>query len=139
VKIKIVFDADLVVAGWLEGQGGRSGRLGSLVLAAYDGDRLHYAGNVGTGFTERKLADVGARLAELGEADFPFPREVLRGKPELRHAHWVPPVLVAIVQFRQLTGSGRLRAPSFKGLREDKRPDECTLEALRAAAGPAPA
>lgn len=139
VKIKIVFDADLVVAGWLAGQGGRSGRLGSLVLAAYDGDRLHYAGNVGTGFTERTLADVGARLAELGEADCPFPREVLREKPELRHAHWVPPVLVAVVQFRQLTGSGRLRAPSFKGLREDKRPDECTLEALRAAAGAAPA
>jgi bifunctional non-homologous end joining protein LigD len=139
VKIKVVFDADLVIVGWLEGQGGRSGKLGSLVLAAYDGDRLVYAGNVGTGFTERALAELGARLAELGEAECPFPKEVLREKPELRHAHWVPPVLVAVVEFRQLTASGRLRAPSFKGLREDKRPEECTLEALRAAAGASPA
>lgn len=135
LKIKATFDADLVVVGWTEGQKGRSGRLGSLVLAAYEGDDLRYVGNVGTGFTERKLAEVGAQLAELGEAPCPFPRQTLRDKPDLRQAHWVPPELVAVVEFRQLTAAAKLRAPSFKGLRDDKRPEECTLDALRAAAG----
>jgi bifunctional non-homologous end joining protein LigD len=135
LKIKAVFDADLVVVGWTEGQKGRSGKLGSLVLAAYDGGDLRYVGNVGTGFSERTLAQIGARLADLGEAPCPFSRETVRGKPELRQAHWVPPELVAIVEFRQLTAAGRLRAPSFKGLRDDKRPEECTLDALREAAG----
>lgn len=138
LKIKTTIDADLVIAGWTEGQKGRAGRLGALALAVYDGDRLHYAGNCGTGFTDRSLAEVGARLVELGEAPCPFPREVVRDKPELRHAHWVPPALVAIVEFRQLTGAGRLRAASFKGLREDKRPEECTLADLMAAAGATP-
>jgi bifunctional non-homologous end joining protein LigD len=134
LKIKTTIDADLVIAGWIEGQKGRAGRLGSLVLAVYDGPRLHYAGNCGTGFTDRSLAEVGARLAELGEAPCPFPRDVVRDKAELRHAHWVPPLLVATVEFRQLTGAGRLRAASFKGLRDDKRPEECTLQDLQAAA-----
>jgi bifunctional non-homologous end joining protein LigD len=135
LKIKTTIDADLVIAGWIEGQKGRAGRIGSLALAVYDGPRLHYAGNCGTGFTDRSLAEVGARLAELGEAPCPFPREIVRDKPELRRAHWVPPVLVATVEFRQLTVAGRLRAASFKGLREDKRPEECTLQDLMAAAG----
>ena len=67
--------------------------------------------------------------------EVPFTREMLKGKPELRHAHWVRPELVAVVEFRQLTSAGKLRAPSFKGLRDDKDPQECTFEELRRAAG----
>jgi bifunctional non-homologous end joining protein LigD len=135
VKFKTTVEADFVVAGWTEGKKGRSGRLGSLVLAVHDGPDLRYVGNVGTGFTDRTLAAVAARLAELGDAPSPFGRQTLRDKPELRHAHWVPPELVVVVEFRQLTTAGKLRAPSYKGMREDKRPEECTWEALREAAG----
>ncbi len=53
----------------------------------------------------------------------------------LRNARWCDPVLVAIVEFRELTAGLRLRAPSFKGLRDDKTADECTYEALVEAAG----
>jgi bifunctional non-homologous end joining protein LigD len=135
LKIKTTFDADVVIAGWNEGAGHRSGRLGSLVCAVYEGDALRYIGSVGTGFTAKTLEMLEDRLRPLGTEDQPFAREALKGKPELKHAHWVRPELVAMVEFRQLTSAGKLRAPSFKGLRDDKSPTECTFVELRAAAG----
>ena len=135
LKVKIVFDADVVVAGWTEGEGGRKGSLGSLVMAVYDGDDLRYVGNVGTGFNRDSLADALDRLHDLEEMAPPFPTAVLRSRAELRHAHWVTPSLVARVQHRQLTSAGRLRAPSFQGFREDKAPKDCTWAQLTEEAG----
>jgi bifunctional non-homologous end joining protein LigD len=131
LKIKTVLEADVVVVGWTEGGGRRAASLGSLVVAMYDNGQLRYVGNVGTGFSQRSLEEVMAKLLDLGEGEMPFPPATLREKPELRKAHWVPPRLVAIVEYRQLTGAGRLRAPSFKGFREDKSSEECTFEQLR--------
>jgi bifunctional non-homologous end joining protein LigD len=130
LKVKVVFDADVVVAGWTEGEGRRAGSLGSLVMAVYDGDDLRYVGNVGTGFDEASLADARDRLHELEETGPPFPDDVLRSRAELRKSHWVTPSLVARVEHRQLTSAGRLRAPSFQGFREDKTPRECTWQQL---------
>lgn len=130
VKVKTTLDADVVVVGWIEGGGGRSGTLGSLVAAVYHQGRLRHVGNVGTGFDRRSLEDAMARLRALGEAESPFPPPELRDRPELRKAHWVPPLLVARVEYRQLTSAGRLRAPSFQGFRDDKEPGECTYEQL---------
>jgi bifunctional non-homologous end joining protein LigD len=135
LKIKTTFEADVVIAWWSEGGGSRSGRLGSLVCATYDGGALRYVGGVGTGFTQATLSMLEDQLRPLATADVPFPREALKGKPELRQAHWVRPELVAVVEFRQLTSAGKLRAPSFKGLRDDKSPAECTFDELRRAAG----
>lgn len=135
LKIKTTFDADVVIAGWNEGGGHRSGRLGSLVCAVYDGDVLRYIGSVGTGFTAKTLEMLEEQLRPLETDEEPFAREGLKGKPELRHARWVRPELVAMVEFRQLTSGGKLRAPSFKGLRSDTSPAECTFMGLRAAAG----
>jgi bifunctional non-homologous end joining protein LigD len=53
-------------------------------------------------------------------------------RSELRRAHWVPPSLVGTVEHRGVTLAGRLRAPAFKGFREDKRPEECTYDQLSA-------
>jgi len=130
LKVKVVFDADVVVVGWTEGEGRRAGSLGSLVMAVYDGDDLRYVGNVGTGFDEASLADARDRLHELEETGPPFPDDVLRSRAELRKSHWVTPSLVARVEHRQLTSAGRLRAPSFQGFREDKNPGECTWQHL---------
>ena len=130
LKIKVVFDADVVVAGWTEGEGRRAGSLGSLVMAVYDGDQLRYVGNVGTGFNRDSLADALGRLHALEETEPPFRSEVLRSRPELRQAHWVAPSLVIRVEHRQLTSAGRLRAPSFQGFREDKAPSDCTWNQL---------
>jgi bifunctional non-homologous end joining protein LigD len=74
------------------------------------------------------------RLHALEETDPPFPPEMIRSRPELRHPHWVAPSLVAKVEHRQLTTAGRLRAPSFQGFREDKAPEECTWAQLEAEA-----
>ena len=134
LKVKVVFDADVVIVGWTQGEGRRAGTLGSLVMAVYDGDSLRYVGNVGTGFDRSSLDDAYVRLNRLEEADSPFPPEVRRSRPELRAAHWVEPSLVARVEHRQLTSAGRLRAPSFQGFREDKDPRQCTWDQLVAEA-----
>ncbi len=130
LKIKTVFDADAVVVGWTEGGGARSGSIGSLVLAMYEGDALRYVGNVGTGFNQKTMAEAVQRLADLPPTGLPFPSSIYRDRPELRRAHWVAPELVATVEYRQVTSAGRLRVPSFRGFRDDKAPEECTFDQL---------
>lgn len=130
LKVKLIFDADVVVAGWTGGEGRRAKSLGSLVMAVYDEGELRYVGNVGTGFDAAGLEEALDRLTSLEETGPPFGRDVIRSRPELRNAHWVEPVLVATVEHRQLTEAGRLRAPSFKGFREDKDPRDCTFDQL---------
>jgi bifunctional non-homologous end joining protein LigD len=130
LKIKTVFDADAIVVGWTEGGGARSGSIGSLVLAMFDGDALRYIGNVGTGFDQKTMAEAVRRLGDLPTTGSPFPASIYRDRPELRRAHWVVPALVATVEYRQVTSAGRLRVPSFKGFREDKAPAECTFDQL---------
>ncbi|HEX6222667.1 MAG TPA: non-homologous end-joining DNA ligase [Acidimicrobiia bacterium] len=136
LKVKVTFDADVVIVGWTEGEGRRQGRIGSLVMAVYDGDDLCYVGNVGTGFDQRSLHEAQERLGALEQTPPPFPVEVLRARSELRRARWVAPELVARVEHRQLTDAGRLRAPSFQGFREDKEPWQCTIDQLTKGVGP---
>jgi bifunctional non-homologous end joining protein LigD len=135
LKVKVTFDADVVIVGWTDGEGRRAGTLGSLVMAVYDAGGLRYVGNVGTGFDRRSLDDALDRLGALEDTVPPFGSDVVRSRSELRRTHWVVPSLVATVEHRQLTGAGRLRSPSFKGFREDKEPEECTYDQLVAEAG----
>ncbi|WP_433189170.1 non-homologous end-joining DNA ligase [Actinoallomurus sp. CA-150999] len=126
IKVKNVRHQEVVVAGWIPGAGRRADLIGSLSLGVYDGDRLRYAGNVGTGFTEADLRDMAARLAPLARDEEPFdppaPREVAR------RAHWVRPALVGEVAFGEWTPDGVLRHPSWRGLRPDKQPREVHRE-----------
>jgi bifunctional non-homologous end joining protein LigD len=130
LKIKTSFDVDVVVVGWSEGSGQREGTLGALVMGLYDEGTLRYAGKVGTGFDRHTLTETLGRLVELGEGSPPFDADVLRSAAELRKVHWVPPRLVATIEYRQVTSAGRLRAPSFKGMRTDKHPEQCTVDQL---------
>ena len=130
LKVKVTFDADVVVVGWTEGEGSRAGSLGSLIMAAYDGNHLRYVGNVGTGFNIRSLPEIFDQLTALPETEQPFPQDVLRSRPEQRRAHWVTPSLVAVVEHRGITSAGRLRSPSFQRFRDDKKPEECTFDQL---------
>jgi bifunctional non-homologous end joining protein LigD len=115
---------DVVIAGWEEGQHGRAGQLGALLVGVHDGDgRLVYAGQVGTGFSNKALADMKQRLAELATDEPAFADLAAVPKREVRGAHWVRPTLVASVEFRNWTAEGRLRAPSYKGLRPDIAPE----------------
>jgi bifunctional non-homologous end joining protein LigD len=125
-KVKHVRMQEVVIAGWRPGQGRREGLVGSLILGVQGPDGLEHAGGVGTGFTERMLRDLAARLGPLARATSPFARELPRA--ETRDARWVEPRLVGEVLFTEWTPDGRLRHPSWRGLRPDKRPEEVRRE-----------
>ena len=128
LKIKTHGRQEFVIAGYTKGQGRRSGRFGSLVLGVWRGDELSYAGNVGTGFTDKDIDELLRKLRPL-ETSTPSFAEVPK-MPKVKKADvvWVKPELVAEVEFVEWTHDGRLRAPSFQGLREDKSSHEVHRE-----------
>jgi bifunctional non-homologous end joining protein LigD len=123
VKFPLKQRQDVVIAGWEEGQHGRAGQLGALLVGVHEGGRLIYAGQVGTGFTNAALREMQQRLTVLATDEPPFADLAAIPKREVRGAHWVRPTLVASVEFRNWTAEGRLRAPSYKGLRPDITPE----------------
>ena len=140
VKVKHTRRQELVIGGWLPGDGRRSERIGALLVGYHHGavptpddgsagpepaaSRLRYAGRVGTGFTDSVLDDLAQRLAPLRRVTSPFdPRPRLP-----RNAVFVEPSLVAEIEFAQWTADGVMRAPSFKGLRDDKSAGDVVLE-----------
>lgn len=135
LKVKTVWEADVVVGGWSKGEGNRSSTFGSLIVGAYSSEGLHFLGSVGTGFSDRTLEEIQPRLESLASSECPFVEDPTGltsgrwGKP-LKDPQWVRPELVAKVEFREVTAGNRLRAASFQGLRGDKDPADCRLEDL---------
>jgi bifunctional non-homologous end joining protein LigD len=135
LKIKTLWDADVVVGGWSKGEGNRSSTFGALLVGAYTDEGLCFLGSVGTGFSDKTLDEVLPLLRELASGTCPFSEDPsgLRGGrwgKVLKDPQWIRPELVARVEFRELTSANKLRAASFKGLRADKDPAECRLEDL---------
>jgi bifunctional non-homologous end joining protein LigD len=126
VKIKNVRRQEVVIGGWQPGAGGRAGQIGSLLIGVHGAGGLEFAGHVGTGFTQQALALLARRLAPLRQDSCPFAVPVPR--EHARTAIWVRPLLVAEVEFASWTAEGRMRAASYKGLRDDKHPGEVTRE-----------
>ena len=128
LKIKTHDNQEFVIAGYTRGQGRRSGRFGSLVLAVHRGSELSYVGNCGTGFNDAEIDRLLRKLRPLERETSPF--AVVPKMPKVRKGDvvWVEPALVCQVEFAQWTHDGRLRAPAYKGLREDKDADEVTRE-----------
>jgi bifunctional non-homologous end joining protein LigD len=124
-KVKHVRSTSAVVVGWKPGEGGRAGRIGSLLLAVSAGEVWTFAGHVGTGFSAATLRLLAELLAPL-HRDAPSLSDVPR--EYARHAVWVEPVLVAEVEYTAWTRDGRLRHPSFKGLRDDVDPRSAVRE-----------
>jgi bifunctional non-homologous end joining protein LigD len=126
--IKITTDrvAEVVIGGWRPGNGRRAGLVGSLMLGipSPEGDGLRYVGQVGTGFTDEALRLMTERLKTLASTRSPFVTPI---PPErARGARWVEPELVGEVLFREWTPDGRMRLPSWRGLRPDKTPADVT-------------
>ena len=128
LKIKITQTLDCVVGGYIEPEGSRQ-YFGSLVLGLYDEkQRLIHVGQAGTGFDFKKLKEIWGLLEPLRTKQSPF-----YGVVDAAKTHWVKPRLVAEIKFAEWThetneGGPKLRAPVFLRLRDDKRPEECTLE-----------
>jgi len=123
LKLKCTRAQELVIGGFTAPQGSRTD-LGALLVGHFEGDQLRYAGKVGTGFTHATLRELAGKLAPLVRETSPF--EFEKGIP--RAATWVEPELVAQIAFMEWTGDGRLRHPSFLGLREDKPAREVIRE-----------
>jgi bifunctional non-homologous end joining protein LigD len=128
VKVKNVRRTDVVVGGWMPGEGNRSGRLGALLVGYMDersdddpagrgGRELRYAGRVGTGFDEAELERLGGLLAGLARDSSPF-----AGRQPPRAARFVEPTLVAAVDYGEWTSARTLRHPVYRGLRDDVAP-----------------
>ncbi len=125
LKIKATQTGEFVIAGYTAGEGARGGSFGALLLGYRDDEgKLTYAGHVGTGFDETLLNDLKKRLEPLHTDRCPFPTEPPTNAP----ATWVRPELVAEVKYSQWTADGRLRAPVFLRLREDKAPEDVRRE-----------
>lgn len=136
LKLKVANEQEFVIGGYTPPQGTRS-RFGSLVVGYYKGEKLRFAGKVGTGFDQAALRSLHARMQELRIVECPFadlPRKT-RGKwvqamspSEVRRCTWVRPELVCQVRFAEWTHDGSLRQPVYLGLREDKAAREVVKE-----------
>jgi bifunctional non-homologous end joining protein LigD len=128
LKIKAHDRQEFIIAGYTRGEGRRAESFGSLVLAVREGGDLRYVGNVGTGFDVKEIERLLKLLRPLARKTPPF--RVVPKMPRVRKGDvaWVEPKLVAEVEFSEWTHDGRVRQPSYKGLREDKGPDEVRRE-----------
>jgi bifunctional non-homologous end joining protein LigD len=123
-KIKNHLRQEFVIGGWIPGEGRRQGRLGALTIGYWEAGKLVSAGSVGTGFTDRMLEDLLKVLRPMARDDSPF------GGGEIpRGTLFVEPRLVCEVEFTEWTSrTGQLRHPSYKGLRDDKEPEQVVRE-----------
>jgi bifunctional non-homologous end joining protein LigD len=109
LKLKVRLEQEVVVVGWLPGQGSAVD-LGSLILGVRSGDRWVHAGQVGSGFTARTRRELRAQLEEMERPDSPLDPE-----PRLKGARWVEPKLVIRVEFAEWTADNLLRQAAYKG------------------------
>ncbi|BBY31806.1 ATP-dependent DNA ligase [Mycolicibacterium sediminis] len=126
IKDKLWLTQEVVIGGWRAGEGGRTSGIGALLMGIPSDDGLVFAGRVGTGFTDRDLANLKKTLAPLEAEESPFTKR-LTG-PDAKGVTFVRPELVGEVRFSERTSDGRLRQPSWRGLRPDKSPGEVVWE-----------
>jgi bifunctional non-homologous end joining protein LigD len=131
VKVKCIRRQEFLIGGFSSPAGSRTS-FGALLLGVRDdeGGKLLYAGKVGTGFNDKSLQTIGQELRERIVNESPF-ADPPKGR-EASGVTWVRPDLIAEVEFIEWTEDGRLRHPSFKGLREDKAPGEIVREKAEA-------
>ena len=126
-KLKVRRRQEVVIGGWLPGEGNRASTLGALLVGYHDdGGALRYAGRVGTGFTERELSELLATFEPLTRDTTPF--DPPPPTPVVRQARWLEPQLVVEVAFGEWTADGVLRHPSYLGRRLDKDPTDVIRE-----------
>jgi DNA ligase D-like protein (predicted ligase) len=128
IKAKNWKTQEVVVGGWREGTGGRTSQIGALMMGIPGDSGLRFVGRVGTGFTEKELTRLKKILTPLVTDESPFTEPLSR--LDAKGVTFVKPELVGEVRYGELTGDGRLRHPSWRGLRPDKTPAEVELEVM---------
>jgi bifunctional non-homologous end joining protein LigD len=126
LKVKNFRTQEVIIGGWTEGSGERSGSLGALLMGIPQAGGLCYVGKVGTGFGAQARRDLLDALEPLARKTSPFAARL--SAAETAAAHFVRPVLVGEVQYGEWTADGHLRHPSWRGLRPDKDPAEVARE-----------
>ncbi|MGH2898442.1 MAG: DNA ligase D, partial [Solirubrobacteraceae bacterium] len=116
LKVKNMRREDVVVGGWMPGEGRRRDRIGALLVGVPEDGRLRYAGRVGTGFSDAELTRLATDLRRRPDSPFGGDPQPPRG------AVFVEPTCVAEIEFAEWTADGMLRHPSYKGLREEAPP-----------------
>ncbi|HUP97176.1 MAG TPA: non-homologous end-joining DNA ligase [Usitatibacter sp.] len=114
LKVKPVTTAEFVVGGYTKGKGNRA-PLGALLVGHWEDGKLRYASHVGSGFDDKTLATVKARLEKLHRKTHPFAEKPVLNGPTT----WVDPKAVCEVSFHSWTDDGALRAPVFVRMRDD--------------------
>jgi bifunctional non-homologous end joining protein LigD len=127
-KKKLRTGQELVIVGYTKGQGRRTGGFGALVLAVHEAGGLRWAGNVGTGFSDAEIERLLVRMKPLRRADSPLAETPKMPRVRRGDVVWLEPELVAHVEFVEWTHEGRLRAPVYMGLREDKTASDVRKE-----------
>lgn len=128
IKVKVRLHQELVVGGWLPGQGALAGHIGSLLVGYHEPvpggtpGRLRFAGAVGSGLTDKHRQLLRPRLR--GRPISPF-AEV---PPLLKPPSWVEPDVVVEVSYGSWADDGLLRHPVFLGIRSDKEPGDVVRE-----------
>jgi bifunctional non-homologous end joining protein LigD len=135
-KLKCVEQQEFVIGGYTPPQGARK-HFGAILVGYYENKSLVFAGKVGTGFTTKSLAILHKkfRTEEISDCPFVDLPSKQNGKwvqgitpSMMRKMHWVNPVFVCEIKFAEWTRDGKLRAPVFLGLREDKRASDVVRE-----------
>jgi bifunctional non-homologous end joining protein LigD len=123
-KVKCKLRQEFVIGGYRYETTGRP-NLGSLLIGYFDRGRLIYAGSVGTGWSIQLGRSIMEALQRIGRDSSPF---VAVPRPDAKDARWAEPKLLCEVEFTTWTRDGRVRHPSFKGMREDKAPRQVRRE-----------
>jgi len=136
IKLKCLNEQEFVIGGYTLPQGSRK-YFGAILVGYYENKRLVFAGKVGTGFTVKSLSMLYKRFQKQGHDECPFVDLPSKQNGQwvqditpsmMRRMHWVNPVFVCEIKFAEWTRDGKLRAPVFLGLREDKNPAEVIRE-----------
>jgi DNA ligase D-like protein (predicted ligase) len=125
IKIKRSLTVDMVVGGYIPGKGRRDSFFGGLLVGAYDQGNLVYVGRVGSGFSEKELDAVTSSFQPISKSPF-------SNTPSTPGVVWLKPEIVVEVTAMEVTHDGHLRAPVFIRVRDDKGPQDCLMEQIRA-------